>query len=473
MNRDELNALLDLKPAPAKAAPAVVTATVAAPESDEAPAATVLRLDEWDHERGRKLIAGPLQYSVNADDAADLHAAAYLLAPERNPGGCTDKLRETFLTGLMDSPEYRALHQSTALNELASEMAAVQFGRQFAALRQQEEQRKARQQAKGGRPDPKGEQVRQEIAALAAAGQAVKAAQADVAELDDACQAVGLGQGSEGGRTDTAKVAETFRRVRNNSTLRRITQLAGRYRRVAQAKQRQKVRHGYDDVVGVVQDNDVGRLLPVELAKLDDPDLELDTLRRLAERQTLCRDYRGVAPKGKGPIVVCVDESGSMRGEPVCQAKAFALAMAWVAKHQNRWCCLVGYSGGREGTLCVLPPGRWDQAKLLDWLTHFYDGGTTMDVPLAELPNAYWSGLMGSGAKRGATDVCILSDAVVSVPKPMEEDFLRWKKAEGVKVHTVIIGHRSAGDLARVSDEVHFAARLGVDSEGLQSVLSI
>ena len=43
--------------------------------------------------------------------------------------------------------------------------------------------------------------------------------------------------------------------------------VAGRFRRVAQSKQRQKASHGLDDVVGVEPGGDIGRLLPNELAQ--------------------------------------------------------------------------------------------------------------------------------------------------------------------------------------------------------------
>jgi hypothetical protein len=65
--------------------------------------------------------------------------------------------------------------------------------------------------------------------------------------------------------------------VRNDPVLRRIGELAGRYRRMAQSRQRRKVRHGLDDVVGVTLDGDLARVLPHELAKLVVPEFELDT----------------------------------------------------------------------------------------------------------------------------------------------------------------------------------------------------
>ena len=91
---------------------------------------------------------------------------------------------------------------------------------------------------------------------------------------------MGIGAGSPGSN-DPKAVAALYRRVRNNATLKRICELAGRYRRVAQSKQRRKTTHGLDDVVGVVLDGELGRLLPQELAKLAMPEFEDDTLAAL------------------------------------------------------------------------------------------------------------------------------------------------------------------------------------------------
>jgi uncharacterized protein with von Willebrand factor type A (vWA) domain len=64
---------------------------------------------------------------------------------------------------------------------------------------------------------------------------------------------------------------------------------------------------------------------------------------------------------GKGPIIVSIDESGSMIGEKAHTAKALALALAWIARQQHRWCGLVAYSGDSGERLLPLPPGRWDE----------------------------------------------------------------------------------------------------------------
>src|SRR6478672_2953793 len=233
-----------------------------------------------------------------------------------------------------------------------------------------------------------------------------------------------MGPGAPGSN-DPAAVAALFRRVRGDPALRRICDLAGRFRRVAQSKQRVKATHGLDDVVGVEPGGDVGRLLPAELARLTVPELELDALRRIAERQALCREYHASEPAGKGPIIVSVDESGSMEGEKAHTAKGLALALAWVARRQRRWCALVAYSGDTGERLLPLPPGRWDEAALLDWLAGFLGGGSALDVPVCELPDYY----RRLKAPVGRTDVLLVTDALCRVPGDVRDRFLAWKQA--------------------------------------------
>ena len=151
---------------------------------------------------------------------------------------------------------------------------------------------------------------RSEMAALRAVGRAVTEARKEVDELKGATAALGLGPGQPGSN-DPRAIAALFQRVRNDPALRKISELAGRFRRVAQSKQRQKVSHGLDDVVGVEPGGDVGRLLPSELVKLAVPELELDTLRRIVDHQALCREHHAVEPVGKGPILIVADESGA------------------------------------------------------------------------------------------------------------------------------------------------------------------
>ncbi len=461
MDPNDLLRLLDLDGKPPDAPTG--TGGLVPPPADAGP--TALDVDAWGLRRGRDLVAESDRLRAAGTDeftAADFFCAAFDPDP-RLREGCADPLRHRFVAHLLDTPAYRALHADTRLDDTAAAIAAAHFSEQFAELRKEGAREPDRAAGAAGDAAADG------LAALRAAGRAVAAAGDEVAELREAAAAFGMGPGAPG-RTDPKAVAALFKRVRADPALRRICDLAGRFRRVAQSKQRQKAAHGLDDVVGVAPGGDVGRLLPVELARLVVPELELDALRRIAEREALCREYSSAEPVGKGPVIVCLDESGSMAGEKIHTAKALALALAWVARHQRRWCALVAYSGDSGERLLPLPPGRWDEAKLADWLCAFIGRGSDLDVPVRELPR------MSAELKAppGVTDVVFVTDAVCRIPAELQNRFWNWKRAAGARLVALVVDS-PPGDLAAVSDEVHQVRSLApdADADAVGRVLSL
>lgn len=452
MDPSEMLGLLGLGDAPAEV-----------PEAAEPESATValrhptaVKCDEWALRRGRELADCPRWEATGLDAlaAADFHALAFDPRPELQE--CDDAARGEFVRALVETPEYHALHADTMLDDYGAQIAALHLGDKFA------EHKRKSEAARPGKPGDG------EIATMVAAAEAVAAAAEEVREVKEAAEALGgMGAGGAGKKLDPAKVAEAYKRVRNNPRLRAICNAAGRYRRVAQSKQRMKSVHGQDETVGVELGGDLSRILPAELVKLDVPELELDMLRRIAERQAQCRELGGVEPVGKGPIIVVVDESGSMDGEKIIQAKALALGLAWVARSQGRWCALVAYSGGSGERLLALPPGRWDELALCEWLAEFISYGSDLDVPIFEMPG-YYAAL---GAPRGKTDVLFITDAVCVIPADGVASFNAWKREVGAKVSGLIVGSR-AGDLVKVCEECHEVGGVDAGNASIGKILS-
>lgn len=451
--------------------------TLARTKPPEPPSPFAMRVDRWGARRGRELADAAWNTTAPESDGepvsapqhaaeilADAHAACYELNPQlaENP---IDPVRAKWYETLLDTPDYHALHAHTRLNSCMAEIGCKQVADQWAAYYAELSESEKQQIQSGGE-----ESIQSEMKRLRSCAKAVGDATSDVKEAGSA--AAGLGMGSPGSPLEGSQVLKLFQQIRNDADLRRIIDLAGRYRRVGQSKQRQKKIHGRDDLVGIEMSGDVARMIPAELAMLTIEELELDTLRRIAERQVLSRQYRGIEPVAKGPIVICVDESGSMRGDKIENAKAIALSLGWVAKFQKRWCAFVGFAGGTEGTRLAMPPGKWDQDALIEWLTHFYGGGTTLDVPISEVPNVYWPEFVKSGLQRGKTDVVIITDAIVNCPDDMRDNWLAWKAAEKVKAHGIIIGSEP-GDLADLCDECHCVSGLSLDEDRVTDLLGM
>ena len=152
-------------------------------------------------------------------------------------------------------------------------------------------------------------------------------------------------------RSDGTQYRAAVQRLRSDKKLAQIAKLAGRFRRIAAQKQREKVKHAQDEIVGVETGDALARLLPSELGKLLHPLRKLALMRDLVEKSAMQYALSGSDTKGQGPIVVCLDKSTSMaeRGyrqaqEPDVWASAVALALYEIAVRQKRAFAVVTFT---------------------------------------------------------------------------------------------------------------------------------
>jgi uncharacterized protein with von Willebrand factor type A (vWA) domain len=172
--------------------------------------------------------------------------------------------------------------------------------------------------------------------------------------------------------------------LRSSRRLARIAQLAGRLERVAAKKARSRVRPGVGEVHGIGRGglSDLSRILPSELAALRDHRRRRAFLARLVDGRVLTYAMTGREPLARGPVVVLLDESASMRddGKDVW-SKAVALALLSTATRQRRGWHLVAFNGSiiREVTIGAGKATPGDLARALD---HGCGGGTDFDPPV-------------------------------------------------------------------------------------------
>ena len=97
-------------------------------------------------------------------------------------------------------------------------------------------------------------------------------------------------------------------------------------------------------------------------------------------------EIEGKQKKGKGPIVTCIDSSGSMDGTPEIWAKAVALTLLEIAKEQKRdFFCIhfsSGYRGNNLHTNSFPKDAPFEIEQLIDMAEYFEAGGTEIEPPL-------------------------------------------------------------------------------------------
>jgi hypothetical protein len=423
--------------------------------------AYVFAVDRWDIAHAEELVEDGVVGMSQVWQATDCVAMFFHEELIRADKPCASRMWEGVVERYMDTKEFQELRQATVGNIEATKEAA----RAFCRIDFNDKVN----------PAPTESQIWDCVRGAIHCSQQVVEQRNERNEL---AKAFGCDDSDSNQKTLSAsqvdRIQQAIHEHGNSEQLRNIMKLAGRYRRMAQSVQRTKTSHGQDEIVGVEPDNDLSRLLSTELARLGDEDLELDFLRRFVESQTICHTMCGSEKLGAGPIVVVVDESGSMRENgKIENAKAFALAMAWIARHQNRTCMLVSFAKSPDSLedipCCVIRPGAWAGDSLVEWLGSFLGGGTHMTVPLSTVPFTLWDRCNVDGR----SDMILLSDGITTITKQMQDKFLAWKKEKQVRVYSLLIGSEGSTALQSISDDCKVVSELSVDNNALNGCFGI
>jgi len=227
--------------------------------------------------------------------------------------------------------------------------------------------------------------------------------------------------------------------------LKEIAKWAGRLKLIARKKQQAKHRESIDRS-GITIGKQVEKLLPLELAAFSSSEMKLDFLRRFAEGQTLQYDTRGKEQLGKGPIVLCLDQSGSMEDQDTV-SKAFVLALMSVARKQGRDFALILFNS-RAKEPVLFEKGRITVKDMISLATVCPEGGTDFEEPLRKAAGV----IQKSRFKRA--DIVFVTDGEAHVSDPFMEYWDELKKKKDFRTLSVLLGTQQDCTVKKFSDRV-------------------
>lgn len=172
--------------------------------------------------------------------------------------------------------------------------------------------------------------------------------------------------------TDLSLLQDYAKLLERNKDLVELAHALGRFRLAETAYEKEIVAksvqqskpvinaYGKSELVGITESDDLNHVLPTELALFSDQSTENIFFKRFAEKklQTFnlidksSENYTSIkeeeqskkVKKDKGPIIIAVDTSGSMTGEPEKLAKIIAFAITKIAVTNNRKAFLITFS---------------------------------------------------------------------------------------------------------------------------------
>jgi uncharacterized protein with von Willebrand factor type A (vWA) domain len=220
---------------------------------------------------------------------------------------------------------------------------------------------------------------------------------------------------------------------------------------------------------GIKRADRIARMLPVEALLLGHPKLRLVWHARRAESTLLCYEdddrmaethlalAEVMQPQPevqaderleKGPILICVDTSGSMQGGAEAVAKATVLEAMRTAHAQGRACHVFAFGGPGEIMALELGVDAAGIDAVIRFLGQTFRGGTDicgpLELALAKIEEARWR----------LADLLIASDGEFGATPALVERLEQAKKTQGLRVQGILLGDRETIGLLEVVDDV-------------------
>lgn len=460
---------------------------------------SVLNTDSFDKRRFNEIFgmskqlqelneAGVQHLPTFPDLLGDMWASLYKMRPEIKEEVDTElSANKQLMQNIMADDSFKGFREFTRLDDLSSALGTAKFGektndwlaeqeRKNEELRKQmEEARKLHQQlqqqqeeaSEGGDNGAEGqgkdvqqnlqqamEQIAQELQksldqGKASFSQAMAEAMRETQKTKDDLKSLVGGVTAGSGEAELKKVPlrdqiALAERMSDLPKMKEIAEWAGRFKQIARKKQRSKHEDSVDRS-GVTLGNQVERLLPMELAMYSHPATKADFLRRFAEGQTMQYEQKGKETLGKGPIVLCLDQSSSM-WDMDTQAKGFAFALMSIARKQKRDFALILFS--RRTRTFRYPKGKITPEEMVTLAETFLSGGTYFDRPLEEAMRVI------EECRFKRADVLFVTDGESSLKESFVEKFNTTKREKGFQVLSLLLGIEETETVELFSDEI-------------------
>ena len=151
-----------------------------------------------------------------------------------------------------------------------------------------------------------------------------------------------------------------------------------------------------------------------------------------------------------GPMLVCVDTSGSMQGGAEAVAKAVVLEAVRTAHAQGRACHVFAFSGPDEVVEMPLAVDADGVERLTRFVGQSFGGGTDICGPLeralAKLDEEGWH----------VADLLIASDGEFGATPELAAAVARAKRDRGLRIEGILIGDRETLGLLELADAIYW-----------------
>lgn len=209
-----------------------------------------------------------------------------------------------------------------------------------------------------------------------------------------------------------------------------IADKMGRMRSIFDAEQATRIEFAPGATISLCHGNDLRNVIPNEIALLSDPSTEIMFDLKYLSRSLLQRKTEGATRGGKGPIIMCIDVSGSMDVKSLTWAMSLAGAVGYTAASQGRDVAFIYYSDTVPDVILLDYENQYtldDLERSIDSVVYNQEIGTGNPHEYSAIPRMNEIGIQRScQANGGCTDY----GAAFTAARDLMELNQTWEKAD-------------------------------------------
>ena len=251
---------------------------------------------------------------------------------------------------------------------------------------------------------------------------------------------------------------EILKRTAASHKLRYIVSFLGRYKEMLNSKRLAGFTYGRGEKYDLEYGNNISKALTSEMAMLATPELLPLFIKKYLGKSL--KQYRRREPeyKGKGDVIVCVDESTSTFGENNAYAMAVAMVLFEICRINHTNFAIVHFSKETK-TEVFLKDEQVSPQRIMDCAETFLSGGTSFDNALREVNVLLLDGRFEK------PDIVFITDGVCTVSDEIVKTFEMLKADTGAKLTGILLdkSEHFAFSLEKFADEIYRTSQLFQD----------
>jgi uncharacterized protein with von Willebrand factor type A (vWA) domain len=224
-----------------------------------------------------------------------------------------------------------------------------------------------------------------------------------------------------------------------NDKLKKIAEIAGRMQRIQEQAKKQKIDSAGGGIVGITSGGEINKLTSTELASFATPETELMMWQRVIEERAEVWRTEADENKGKGPIIVLQDGSGSTGGGIFDWESGMALALRQECASRNQPFYWIHFD---TRTQVKKFDAEGMELEAMEWAQTYMGGGTNPTEALRKAID-----VLEDDEDFSDADVVLFSDGVFSPDGNVCQTFKMKLKEHGARCIGVYMGGKTGEQL--------------------------